>query len=272
MNPDLPAIVTLNAQSSALSAQSDGQLYAVNNTPHRYRVFTRRVQLQADPKYVRARCGPMKESMLEPGGNAKFDDVLSKEFRERAATIRRGRPTIAVDVHYSRVGGAEPPARRVFDVLAPSAARHGRGFVIDPCPWLMPADDLPLICTYSVVTSDDPAAIDTRIFAANVGESPWEVKCSSSSVTTYDGTSDQLLAPANRGCEAEIAPGEVIQVGEVARWEWYHSVVIDVIYKRGGKAVVWQDYDLGQMSPVKHIVAGVGISKLVLPRSWAVPL
>ena len=271
MRDDLPMIVTLNAQSAPLSASSDGQVFAVNQTQNRFRAFARRLSFQPDAKYIRARCGPMKEHMLDPGGNAKIDDVLAKEWKERVGTPRRGRMAIGYDITFSRVGGAEPPTRRAFDVLSPSNVRHGRGFVVEPTGWLLPNADLPLICTVGVAKSDDPASVDTHIYCANVATERYELTSHGSSITTYDGTTDQLMAPANRSCEAGVNGGEIVKIGEVARWEWYHAVVIDVIFKRGGRAVVWQDYDLAQVSPVKHILPQVGIAKVVLPRSWALP-
>jgi len=145
MRDDLPMIVTLNAQSAPLSASSDGQVFAVNQTQNRFRAFARRLSFQPDAKYIRARCGPMKEHMLDPGGNAKIDDVLAKEWKERVGTPRRGRMAIGYDITFSRVGGAEPPTRRAFDVLSPSNVRHGRGFVVEPTGWLLPNADLGLI-------------------------------------------------------------------------------------------------------------------------------
>ncbi len=270
--PDLPKIVTLNSRAEPLSAAVDGQVYAVNDTENRFRVFTRRVLFQADPKYVRARCGPMKESMIEGGGNAKIDDVLPAEWKDRVASPRKGaKAVLALDVVMSRIGGAEPPVRRAFDLLSPSGGRHGRGFVIEPSKWLLPTIELPTLCTYGVAKSDDPASIDTAIYCANISNVAFQIKSSGSSVTTYDGATDQLLAPANRSCEVEIDPGAVAKIGEVARWEWYHAVTIDLVYKLAGRPVIWQDYDLGQMSPLKQILPNVGIAKLILPRSWALP-
>jgi hypothetical protein len=269
---DLPMIVALNARSEPLAASTDGQVYAVNQTPNRYRIFVRRVSFQADPKYVRARCGAMKESMIEPGGHAKIDDVLSAEWKDRAVSPRKGaKAAIALDVVFSRVGGAEPPVRHAFDLLSPSGTRHGRGFVVEPSKWLLPSIELPSICSFGAARSDDPASIDTHIYCANNSNVAFQIRSSGNTVTTYDGATDQLMAPANRSCEVEIDPGAVAKIGEVARWEWYHPVMIDIVYKLAGRAVIWQDYDLAQVSPLKQILPQVGIAKLILPRSWALP-